>query len=477
MRKIVKNILCAAAGAALLCGAATVAGQTTQPVNEAQAFVSGIDADGTVHLQLNKGTVLTTRGSFRRVSVAQPEIADVTIVGANSILVTAKKAGSTQVIIWDEFNRPQVIDVTVLGDFKGLAAELSAVFPENKVEISTANGTIILKGRVPDLETAERMEKVALPYGKVLNFLTVSGGQQVMLQVRFAEVSKTATSNLGVNFTGADGTSVFGALTPGQIGPSSVSPAVSVFGGGKLASVQFEYFLNALKQNNLMRVLAEPNLIASSGETAAFTAGGEIPIPVSQGGGTAGGGAAVTVEYKKFGVQLNFVPVVLGQGKIRIKVEPEVSDLDFSNAVRSSGFLIPALTKRTVSTTVELSEGQTFAIAGLLNNRVQATKDMIPILGELPGIGALFRSVQYSRQQTELVVLVTPRLVEPMNPEHVPPLPGEIWRHPTEADLFWNADLGGPAEESDKKLAQATPGGAPKFKGSYGFTPPATQAQ
>ncbi len=198
---------------------------------------------------------------------------------------------------------------------------------------------------------------------------------------------------------------------------------------------------------------------------------------MSQGGGTAAGGAAVTVEYKKFGVQLDFVPVVLGQGRMRIKVHPEVSDLDYSNAVRSSGFLIPALTKRTVSTTVELSEGQTFAIAGLLNNRVQASKDMIPILGELPGIGSLFRSVQYSRQQTELIVLVTPHLVEPMNPEHVPPVPGEVWRHPTEADLFWNADLGGPAEESAEKLTQSTPGGPPKFKGSYGFTPPATQAQ
>ncbi len=258
MQKFLKNILCAAAGAALVFASATVAGQTTQPALEAQSFVSGVDSDGTLRMQLNKSAVLTTHGPFRRVSVAQPEISDVTVVGANSILVTAKKAGVTQVIIWDETNRPQIIDVTVLGDFKGLAAELSSVFPEHKIDVATANGTVILKGRVPDLETAERMEKVAAPYGKVLNFLQVSGGQQVMLQVRFAEVSKTATTNLGVNFVGTDGTAVFGSnigqlnpagaiTSPGPLQAASISPAVTVFGGGKFGSVQFDYFLNALE--------------------------------------------------------------------------------------------------------------------------------------------------------------------------------------------------------------------------------------
>jgi pilus assembly protein CpaC len=231
------------------------------------------------------------------------------------------------------------------------------------------------------------------------------------------------------------------------------------------------YYIAALRQNNLLRVLAEPNMVVISGQEANFVAGGEFPIPVSQGGSTSSGGAAITVEYRTYGVKLRFTPVVLGDGKIRLKVAPEVSDLDFTTAVKFNGFVIPGLTQRKLETVVEMREGQTLALAGLLNNNVTANKDVTPLLGDLPYIGALFRSVRYQRKETELVVIVTPRLVEAVNPAQVPALPGEQWRHPTEGDLFWKRDIGGPAGDA-KRAAKVSRGGeAPRFKGEYGFVP------
>jgi len=241
--------------------------------------------------------------------------------------------------------------------------------------------------------------------------------------------------------------------------------------------------VQALRQNNLLRMLAEPNLIATSGQTASFLAGGEFPVPVTQGGGGAGG-VAVTVEYREFGVRLQFTPVVMGDGKIRLKVAPEVSDLDFTTAVRFNGFVIPGLTSRKVETTIDLGDGQTFAIAGLLNNSVTASKDVTPLLGDLPVVGVLFRSVRYQRKETELVVLVTPRLVDAMNPAQVPAVPGENWRHPSENELFWNRDLGGDATPrrrtaATKPIASSADAvqepkdliDVPRFQGEYGFTP------
>jgi pilus assembly protein CpaC len=193
-------------------------------------------------------------------------------------------------------------------------------------------------------------------------------------------------------------------------------------------------------------------------------------VPVTQGGATAG---AVTVEYREFGVKLRMIPIVLGDGKIRLQVMPEVSDLDFTTAVRLNGFVIPGLTSRKVNTTVELAEGQTFAIAGLLNNSITANKDVTPLLGDLPVVGTLFRSTRYQRKETELVVLVTPHFVEAMNPGQVPELPGEKWRDPNELELYFGGDLGGPEADSTKRHGASTQpsGPAPRYYGQYGFSP------
>ena len=219
----------------------------------------------------------------------------------------------------------------------------------------------------------------------------------------------------------------------------------------------------------MLRVLAEPNLVVYSGARGSFLAGGEFPFPVPQTASGGGIAAAITVEFKKFGVQLDFTPVVLGDGRIRLKVTPEVSDLDYSRSITLAGTVIPSITKRTLTTEIELAEGQTFAVAGLLNNRTTANKDVTPLLGDVPVLGALFRSVRYERNESELVVLVTPRLVEAMNPDQVPSLPGERWRYPSEGELLWNADLGGPADRASG--AAQTGGKPPRFRGEYGFTP------
>jgi pilus assembly protein CpaC len=251
---------------------------------------------------------------------------------------------------------------------------------------------------------------------------------------------------------------------------------VTLFGAGQIGNFYFEYFIQALRQNNLMRLLAEPNLVAISGQEASFLAGGEFPIPVTQGGGGSGG-VAVTIEYREFGVRLKFVPVVLGDGRIRLRVAPEVSDLDFTTAVRFNGFVVPGLNSRKLDTTVELQDGQTFAIGGLLNNAMTSSKDVTPGLGDLPVLGVLFRSVRYQRKETELVVLVTPRLVSGMNPGQVPTLPGEHWRDPNELDLFLNRDIGGEMPDSRRAAttqpiaADSDAADAPRYRGSYGFTP------
>jgi pilus assembly protein CpaC len=435
-------------------GPATQPAPQNAPSNRSILVSDGTNRDGKIQLTMNKTTVLTTARPYKSVSVGQPEIADVTPVSPTNILLTAKKPGTTQVIVWDENNRTQVMDISVAMDLDALGTQLAAMFPGTKIEVTALSGSIALRGKVPDVTVAEQAVSAASAYGvKVLNFLEVGGGQQVMLQVRFAEVSRSATSQLGVNFAMTDGIfsvgnnvgqvtpSGFETGGPGSMGTQSVGSGVTLFGSGQAGAVAFRYFVQALRQNNLLRVLAEPNLIAMSGQEASFLAGGEFPVPVPQSGN--GGAATITIDYREFGVRLGFVPVVLGDGRIRLKLTPEVSDLDFSSPIVISGSRIPVVNKRKVTTMVELADGQTFAIAGLLNNSIAAAKDVTPVLGDLPVLGTLFRSVRYQRKETELVVLVTPKLVSPMNPGQVSKLPGENWRHPNEAQLFLNQDLGG----------------------------------
>jgi pilus assembly protein CpaC len=477
---------------ASLAQAVAAAAPTTMPANATKLVAEGVGADGKIHLAVNKTVQIVTTQPYKTVSIGSSDIADVNPVGANTLIVTAKKMGSTQLIIIDDGGHSQVADIIVGLDVEALQTELNTAFPAAHIQVAAMNGAISLRGQVPDLKTAEQAANMAGTYGtRVLNMLEVAGGQQVLLQVRFAEVNRKATNQLGVNFGFTDGVTTFGSnigqLSPlglagaGALAPGSPTGSVTLFGGGQIGNTAINYFVAALRQNNLLRILAEPNLTAISGQEASFLAGGEFPVPVPQSG--SGGGSTITIEYKEFGVRLNFVPVVLGDGRIRLKLTPEVSDLDFSSPLIIQGSRIPIVNKRTVTTTVEMAEGQTFAVAGLLQHSVNATKNVTPLLGDIPVLGALFRSVQYDRQETELVVLVTPHLVEPMMPNQVPPLPGENYKHPSELDFYLNGDLGGetpagrgnsptPAGGTGGTGTAAAPSAPPRYRGSYGYTPP-----
>ncbi len=477
-------LLCLSAAAGEGTSAAVVPAQSADP---GTPFVTESTVKSSqLKILLNKSVTLETRTPYKRVSVAQPEVADVNLLDHSRLLVTGKKAGGTQIVVWDDGDRAQVIDVSVQVDVQGLQEQIKKLFPGAKIEISSNNSDVVLRGTVPSLEVEDQLVKIATPYGaKVQDFTVISGGQQVMLSVRFAEVSRSATDALGVNLGVTDGRSFlgnnvggvnpFGTADNGSGGQKLTSPspssAVTLFGQGMIGQTTFQTFVEALRQNSLLRVLAEPNLITVSGQEASFLAGGSIPIPVSQGG--SGAGAAISVDYREYGVKLKFVPIVLGNGKIRLKVSPEISDLDYANSVTAGGFKIPGITQRKVTTTIELADGQSFAIAGLLNTSVAANKDVTPLLGDLPIIGAVFRTVRYSRKETEMVVLVTPHLVEPMNPADVQRLPGEEWRSPTENELFWEQDLGGPRGErhAPPVATGRKPHEAPKFHGEFGFVP------
>lgn len=486
-RQFAKAII---AGAVMFGAVNTASGQTTRPAGPS-VVTEGIGQDGKVRLVVNRSQLITTKG-HKRVNVAQPEVADVNLISPTALLVTAKKPGSTQLILWDDNERAQVVEVVVDYDLQALNDAFKKQFPNAQIDATAANGSIILRGRVPNLDVAEQAVQLAAPYasgggaaggaqGKVMNFLEIAGGQQVMLQVRFAEVSRTASNELGFHVAATDGTFTFGgglAERPNPItglatrdAETSIPTSATVFGGGRFGNTAFEMLIAALRENSLLRVLAEPNLTAISGQEANFLAGGEIPIPVPQDSG--GGSSTITIEYKQFGVGLRFVPVVLGDGRIRLKCAPEVSDLDFTNAVTLQGFRVPAITKRSLSTTVELKEGQTLALAGLLNSRITTSSSVVPLLGDIPVLGALFRSQSYNRQETELVVLVTPRLVSGLNNDQLPALPGEKWRTPTEGELFWLNDLGGELPATKKPVAAQKPA---RFQGTYGFSPVQTPA-
>lgn len=454
----------------------TTVGQSIRIVAE------GLDAQGRLQMVAHKAVLLPTLFPYKRVAVSRPEIADVNMIGPTSILVTAKTVGAAQLVVWDDYDNSHVMDLVVASDLSQLNDLFKKHLPSAQIEATgTANGTVVLRGKVSDLTAAEQATALAAPFGEVLNLLEVVGGQQVMLQVRFMEVSRTAVSALGVDIGMSAGNGDYSVglnSTPGRL--STSDRAFSLSGSGTFGEFAFEAFIDALKRNSLARVLAEPNLTVTSGEEGKFLAGGQVPIPVPQAGG---GGSTITIEYKDFGVGLKCTPVVLGDGRVRMRIATEVSELDYSNGTSIQGEVVPGLKTRNVNTVVEMADGQTFMLGGLLNRKVDSRNQSTPLLGEIPILGSLFRSVRYERSETELVILVTPRLVQAMNPGQVPLLPGEKWRYPNEAELFFNGDIGGPAQanapvtigKSDAAARKDDPNApAPRFQGAHGFVEDAT---
>jgi pilus assembly protein CpaC len=399
-----------------------------------------------VSITAGRSTILSTDFDVTRIAVTNPEVADATVVQPREILVDGKAAGTISLILWGDNTRVQY-DIVVEQPVTALEQQLHRLFPAETIEVTSNADGIVLSGRVSSTQVMLRIAEVvgaASPKANVINMLQVPGGsdaQQVMLQVRIAEVNRRALMEFGTNFfTGATGAGDWiGRGTTGQFPSadfSNLSRTVTRNADGTRnvaleGEIQFSDFLNiflfntqwnagtlirALKQSGYFQSLAEPNLIAYNGKEASFLAGGEFPVPVVNGVGQ------VSVQFKEFGVRLNFTPTIAGD-LIRLKVRPEVSELDFNNGVTLEGFRIPALSTRRAETEVELRDGQSFAVAGLIDNTAQTDRAMIPLLSQVPIIGHLFSSKAERQERTELLVLITPRLVRPLNPDEVPALP------------------------------------------------------
>ena len=381
-----------------------------------------------------RSTIISTEFPVSRIAITNPEIADAVVVQPREILVDGRKAGTVSLIVWGADRRVQY-DLVVEPAITTLEQHLQALFPGEAITVSVSEEAIILSGLVSSTSVMLRAAEIArasASKSKVINMMQVPGGsesQQVMLQVRFAEVNRRALTELGVSLISTRDTAT-GRTTTQQFAAPDFDDSEP--GGLVFADFLNLFFFNrrqglggvirALESRGGFQSLAEPNLIAYNGQEASFLAGGEFPVPVVQGGA---GTNAVTILFKEFGVRLNFTPTIAGD-VIRLKVRPEVSTLDFANGVSLEGFRIPALTTRRAETDVELRDGQSFAIAGLLDNIRQDDRAAIPILSRLPIIGNLFKSKAERAEETELMVLITPRLVRPLNPDEVPPLPTSI---------------------------------------------------
>jgi pilus assembly protein CpaC len=403
------------------------AGQALPPL---QAPAPKAPAADRLVIVAGRSKVLETNFTVERIAITDPEVADVLVVQPRELLINGKKPGTISLWIWGEGHRIEyelVVDPAVTE----LQQRFQTLFPGEDIQVSVSEGAILLSGRVSSNDVMLRAGEIAQassPEQKVVNLLQLPGGntsQQVMLQVRFAEVNSKAVRELGVNLF-ANRSSFAARSTTGQFTAPNISDAQ---GGG--SGLAFSDLLNlfffqktlgigavikALEQTGGFESLAEPNLIAYNGQEASFLAGGEFPVVTTSGLGT------VNVEYREFGVRLKFKPTIAGD-VIRLHVRPEVSTLDFNNGVTLSGFRIPALTTRYAETEVELRDGQSFAIAGLLNHVNQNNGSGVPFLSQIPIIGYLFKSQAKTDERTELLVLITPKLVRALNPDEVPPLP------------------------------------------------------
>ncbi|MBZ9539058.1 type II and III secretion system protein family protein [Modicisalibacter tunisiensis] len=487
----------------LLTGLVLVLGLGWGPVAGAQSTgavplaISGQNRAMSVDVAIDKSKVLDFPHPVKILSVGNPDVADIVVVRSGQIYVLGKSLGNTNVVLWDRSDRVQgSLNIEVTPDMESLKADLHELLPDESVQVRAANGRLILSGEVSSAERMDTALRLAESYvpgsqGKgdkdsspILNMMQVGGAQQVMLEVKVAEVTRSLVKRLESQFNvfnivgsslrlgavkggatfpdalfnGAGGQDRVPALTAGNPLGTPTAPVIDEFApstatiedAGIFASYQRgDYLLNlvldAANRQGVAKILAEPNLTTLTGQEATFLAGGEFPIPVPQGDGK------VTIDYKDFGVGLNFVPVVLDSGVINLKVGVAVSDLVSDNSLTvapsgaSSQFFVPALVKRSASSTLELGNGQTIAIAGMLNENLRQNVSKLPGLGDLPVLGALFRSQEFIKDQTELVIFVTPRLARPMAPDQVH-LPTGSFVAPSDVDFYLLGRLGGRPE-------------------------------
>jgi pilus assembly protein CpaC len=466
------------------CGALIVAlctGQVVQaqaaPPSSPSAGTRFEDSTNELNVEVGKAVLVDCAQPIERVAVGTADVADATAVSPTEIMITGKGPGSTSLILWDIHGGRQFFNVTVRpnaglsGDnLDAVRRELRTELPGQTIRVTYTNNSVFLRGTVKDLNSSARAVEIASTAGKVVNLMDVNvptSDPQILLRVRFASVDRNLARQLGVNLFDLGLGNALGGVSAGQFTPpliggstGSSSSGAGVTGSAGTASFSqegsiFAYFpglnvgadIHALVTKGVVEVLAEPNLLATNGKEASFLAGGQFPYPVVS--GTSGGTAAVTIQFKDFGVRLNFIPTITPRGTIRLQVAPEVSALDYANEVEISGFEVPGLTVRKVNTEVELKDGQTFIIGGLLDKNLTNTFQKIPFIGDIPIIGKLFQSQSKTKNDTELIVLVTPEIVSPL-PAGTP-TPG--LKYP---DQFMPPNSNIPMHQPDEKTADNT---------------------
>ena len=407
--------------------------QTTLPPQSAQP-----QGSAPLRVMVDKSLLINTTERLKRISVTDPTVAYATVITPTQILVHGRSPGEVSLLIWDELERSRSFDLRVDVDVSAASDEEHRVFPEEQITVSPSRSAIVLSGHVTTEDVAKRAGELAAAYSKnVVNVLTFGpvGAQEVLLEVKFAEVDRSALTQLGSNFFSTGAGNTIGSATTGQYGGFGSQAIAQTQGQSPPFSttqtvnnvlnlflfrpdIHFGAVIEALQSKNLLQILAEPNLIAVNGKKASFLAGGQFPFPIVQPGA---GFTAVTISFKEFGVRLEFTPVIMPNGNIHLVVAPEVSTLDFADALTISGFTVPALSTRKAETEFELRDGQSFVIAGLIDNRVTDIWNKIPGLGDIPILGNFFKSKSAQKSNSELMVLCTVHRISP-NAE-IPPGP------------------------------------------------------
>jgi pilus assembly protein CpaC len=443
-----------------------------------------------VVISLNKSRVVSFAAPFKTASVASTEIADVTPLTDHSLYVQGKAIGTTNISVFNEsMQLVELLDVEVTIDTQNLQGKIRAGTGNNSIRVVSDNGAVVLTGVAANAPIADRAVSIAQSMGAtVINQMTVAPSQQVMLKVRFLEASRSAERDLGVNWFGTNASGTRGVSTglglPAAIPGDNTGISVIKSGGALVGSTgvpfatvlanlvhdgtNIDVMISALETKGLVRSLAEPDLVTVSGEKATFLAGGEFPVPQAV-STTTGAGVTPTFQFQRFGVGLDFVPTVLDRGVINLRMAPSVSELDFANAVTISGTTIPSLVVREAATTIQLRDGQSFAIAGMYQSRNARNLDQVPWLGSVPVIGALFRSSAFQNSETDLVIIVTAHLVQPATPMDRLATPLDQRLPSNDPDFFINGQLEVPKRYSD----YVTSGG--NVNGPYGYILPIEQ--
>ena len=424
------HLLLATLAALTLSFVSTVSAQET---TYDASFNSTVKEAIPINVLVGQSRVINFDRPIGRFSISNPEIAEAVMVRPDQVLVNGKAFGQVNFIAWEKSDSKFIVfDVFVRANLSLIDSQIRALFPRDDIRLSQANGSVVLSGTVSDPQTVTQADSIVQAAGfKTVNMLAspVKNATQVQLQIRVAEVSRNKLRELGTSWIYQGSPGVGGFISGG--GPGALSEVNRGVLSGTFASAMNVFLMGgntlnmirAMQTNGALRALAEPNLIAMDGQVASFLAGGEFPIPVIQ-SSSGGSGGAVTIMFKEYGVRLNFKPTIIDEDHIRLELEPEVSTIDFANGVRFQGFVVPALRTRRARTGIELRDGQSFALAGLLDNSETRSLSKVPLVGDIPILGNLFKSTQFQKQETELVFIVTADLVKPVDRDDLPNMRG-----------------------------------------------------